>query len=819
MAPFGFCRCPLIPLSPVPRTDMSTSRLLLSLSAGLALSAVAAAQVKPTLEQRLDKLAVSLEWAREKVHIPGMSIAIVKDDEVIWARGFGLADVEGELAADAETVYGVGSTTKAFTAALAGMLVDEGQLGLDDPVTKHLPYFDLQVQSELPDAVCTLRDLLSHRHGFSRMGILVIGGQASREEVLRTAAGAEAWGEFRQDYHYCNVTYMAAGQAAGVAAGSSWEELMRSRLLEPLGMDSSALSYAGAQANERLAVGYRFDESSVGLVPAPLINLDVIAPAGAVSSTVLDMAQWLRLQLGEGEIDGKRLVSRASILESWSPQISMNSSTSYGLGWMLSEYEGRKVVEHGGNVDGFSAQVGMIPEEGLGYVLLMNLSAAPLQRPSLELVFDAMLGEWPEEMARVEAGATEDVVLDDYVGTYIANFGKFRDAAFDVGIEGGIEGEQLTLKLPRQEPMALKSPDANGVWGAVKTEQVKLSFDRDSAGEVDVLRLHANGFRFSVPREGVSIAPEVPKGSLDKYTGSFVRAQGGKLVTVLLARGHLVFEDRGNHMAFGTPDEDGHAVLRDRPAQGATFKLDADDNVESFLFHGNAGAKLFTRKAAEADVKLPSLDEVLALRSTEARIAGFADDISLKYSGKVFVANAGARGTLTVYVRGNARFANHMDFGKFGRISTVMSGKRAWSHVPLRGTNELEGDELAEAFLSHPAAVEGDWSHYFDSVEVIGRDEVNGRSVHVVRLSKVGLPSRTYRIDAENGDLLRVNQVTISGPMKLPVTITYSDFKDVYGIRTAMRTEIENPASGTMILTVENVELGVEFSDEVFTLD
>ena len=700
---------------------MSTSRLLFSLAAGLALSAVAAAQTQATLEQRLERLGVTLESAREQAHIPGMSIAIVKDDAVIWARGFGLADVAGGKAADAQTVYGVGSTTKAFTATLVGMLADERKLGWDDPVTKFLPYFDLQVQSDLPDAACSLRDLLSHRHGFSRMGILVIGGQASREEVLRTAAGAEPWGEFRKDYHYCNVTYMAAGQAAGVAAGSSWEKLMDERLFGPLGMESSALSFAGAQAHARLALGYRFDGSGVGLELAPMINLDVIAPAGAVSSTVLDMAQWLRLQLGEGEIDGKRLISRESILESWSPQISMNASTSYGLGWMLGEYEGRKLVEHGGNVDGFSAQVGMLPEEGLGYVLLMNLSAAPLQRPSLKIVFDAMLGEWPQELAPVELDAAAEVLLDDYVGTYIANFGRFRDAAFEVGIEG----ERLTLKLPRQEAMELENPDAKGVWRALKTDQVKLSFERDSAGDVDVLRLHANGFRFSVPREGVSIAPAVPEGSLDKYVGSFVRAQGGKRVKVLLARGHLVFEDKGNHMAFGTPDDDGHAVLRDRPAQGATFKIDADGNVESFMFHGNAGSKLFTREAEKTATDLPSLLEVLALRNTEARSAGFADDIRLKYTGKVFVANAGARGSLELYVRGNEHFASHMDFGKFGRVSTVMSGKRAWSHVTLRGTRELKGDELAEAFLSHPAAVEGDWRHYFDSVEVIGSDRVN----------------------------------------------------------------------------------------------
>ena len=166
---------------------MSTSRFLLSLAASLALATFASASDAPTLEQRLQKLAESLEAARENAHIPGMSIAIVKDDKVVWARGFGLADVAAEKPADEDTIYAIGSTTKAFTATLVGMLVDEGTASWDDPVTKYLPYFDLQVRSDYQDAECTLRDLLCHRHGFARMPILWLGDEVSRE---RSSLGA-----------------------------------------------------------------------------------------------------------------------------------------------------------------------------------------------------------------------------------------------------------------------------------------------------------------------------------------------------------------------------------------------------------------------------------------------------------------------------------------------------------------------------------------------------------------------------------------------------------------------------------------------------
>lgn len=305
---------------------MFTLRLFLSIGASLALSTLLGGSDDPSLEQRLDKLAESLESARQEAHIPGMSIAIVKDDKVIMARGFGLADVAGERPADASTIYAIGSTTKAFTATLVGMLADEGKAGWDDPVTKYLPYFDLAVRSDDEDAECTLRDLLSHRHGFTRMGILWFANELDREEVLRTAVGAEPLDDFRRGFHYSNVAYLAAGEAAGVADGSSWDELMEERIFEPLGMTSSTLSITEAQEDPRLALGYSWDKEEKEHEHEEMVSLDTIGPAGSVNSNVVDMAQWLRLQLGEGKVDGERLISSERLTETWQPQIEIGST-------------------------------------------------------------------------------------------------------------------------------------------------------------------------------------------------------------------------------------------------------------------------------------------------------------------------------------------------------------------------------------------------------------------------------------------------------------------------------------------------------------
>ena len=769
---------------------MTTSRFLISLIASLTLASFVSASEKPTLEQRLEKLAESLEAARKHAHIPGMSIAIVKDDQVVWTRGFGLADVAAERPADETTIYAIGSTTKAFTATLIGMLADEGKASWDDPVTKYLPYFDLQVRSDDENAQCTLRDLLSHRHGFSRMSILWFGGNVSREEVLRTAAG----------------------EAAGVAAGSTWDEMMADRIFEPLEMTSSTLSVTEAQKDPRLALGYKWDKVDEQFEHEKMIVLDTIGPAGSVNSNVVDMAQWLRLQLGQGEVDGKRLISTERILETWAPQIEIGNGVSYGLGWMLREHDGRKVVEHGGGIDGFSAEIGFMPEENLGYVLLMNLSASPLRQASLAMVFDALLDEWPEMSVVAEA---EEIDFEDYTGIYIANFASFRDEEFEILINE----DKLALDIPSQRTFDLKHPDEHGKWSFALTDQIAVSFDRDELGAVVGLIVHQSGFNFEVPRAGIEIEPDVPIEELEKYVGTFVRAEGGKRVKIFIERGRLAIEDKGMWLAFNTPDAEGHASLRAREDQGATFKTDAEGNVESFVYHGDAGDKLFTRLADSLDTDLPTLDEVLALRNTDARISAMKAAGGTKVSGKVWVAQAGVHGTLTVYTQGSDRYANHMDFGKFGRIDAIAKGREAWSYNSMRGFDVLKGDELTQALLEHPGAVEGDWNDYFDSVEVVRNDTVNDRPVHVVRLKKGGLPSRTYWIDAEHGDVLRIKLIAIAGSIRIPVTITYSDFEELDGIRSAMRVEIKNPASGKMVLTFEKVESGLELGDDVFTLE
>ena len=796
---------------------MNRTRSLFTIAGLLALPTfgpVTWAGEEPTLEQRLARLTEELEAARIKAHVPGMSIAVVKDGEIVLTRGFGLADLEEETPADEETIYAVGSTTKSFTATLAGMLVDEEEMSWDSPVTDFLPYFNLEVRSEDEDAACTMRDLLSHRHGFSRMSLLWIGDELSREEILRTAAGAEPWDDFRKGFHYCNVTYLAAGEAVGAAADSTWDELMVERIFEPLGMTSSTLTTREALEDPRLASGYRWGEHDEEYDLEPRVELERIGPAGSINSNVLDMAQWVRLQLGKGEVDGKRLISAERLEETWRSQIKITDGLAYALGWMLRTHDGRLVVEHGGNIHGFSAQIAMVPSEGVGYVLLMNLSASPLQQGSIPLVLDVLLDEWPDE--EPVASSVEDIDYEAFAGKYVAKFATFDNEEFEVQVK---DGGALALNIPSQMTFDLKQPDDEGKWYFVMTNEIAVTFERDERDAVVGLTLHQSGFSFDVPRKGRVVQPDAPDEVLAPYAGTYVHPEKGKPLEIALAGGRLAVVDGSKYMPIHAPDAEGYSSLRSRDDMGVSFERDAEGSVVSLTFHGGEGDRQFVRQGGPDAEELPSLEEVLALRDAEARAAALESAGGIRVSGRLLIPQAGLEGRMSIVVGGAHRYAQRMDFGKFGRVRMVADGDQAWSLNPLTGRKTLEGKELTQAFLGHPLSVEGDWRDYYDEIQVVRNDTVDERPVHVLRLSKADFPSRVFWVDAETGDVLRMNQTLVEGTVRLPATVTYGDFEETDGLRWAKRVRTENPATGSTVFEVESVETGLDLGPEHFRLE
>jgi CubicO group peptidase (beta-lactamase class C family) len=763
------------------------------------------------LDARLARLCDALEARRVELHVPGMALAVVKDDAIVLARGFGLADLENMEPATAESLFAIGSTTKAFTAAVVAMQIDAGRMAWDDPVTSYLPYFALELDTDDPNARLSIADALSHRSGFMRMSLAWASGDVTREEVLRTAARAEAWRGYRKVFLYNNVMVMAAGEAAGVAAGSTWDELVRERILAPLGMTSTVLSTEEAQRDPRLAKGYTWDADRQQHVRLPMRHLGGIAPAGSINSNAVDVARWLRLMLARGAIDGERLIDDARFDEMWSVQTPMGGGADYGLGWMLREWNGRKVVEHGGNIDGFAAQVGLLPEERLGYVLLCNVSATPLQQGSLQMVWEHLLGA-PEADAPAGAARRNAGDYTAYLGRYQADFGALRDTILTVQVD---DTGALALDVPGQTLYALKSPDARGRWVFAVTDTIAVSFDEIADGRANVLVLHQGGLDLAAPREGWEYPVEIPLDQFERYLGRYAVPDEAEVLEVVVVHNHLAVDVPGQlAVELLPPVADGTRTARMGDRVRVRF-VEADGRVASMLFI--EGDKVLDCPRLDPPPPLLSLAELHARRGSPARAERLAALGGIRASGRTRAAQSGVRGTYELLVDGARRARTAMDFGRFGWIRSLIDGADAHQRTSLAPARELSADEIRQARHDHPLAAWGDWRDAFTGERIVGRGEVDGRPTLEVHLRDGELPIVMLDVDLETGDVLRWRESMLAPDVgQIATTIRFDDYRDVEGARIPFKTVIANDASGRIVIELDAVEARVAFPPNAF---
>lgn len=371
--------------------------LLLSFMLAMASSAAPASAQNAPL-QGVDRY---IEQAMRDWKIPGLALAVVHGDSVVHSRGFGLREIGRAEPVDVNTVFAIGSASKGFTAAALAMLVDDDRMDWNDLATRHLPGF--QLFDPYATRGLTVRDLLSHRSGLSRGDQVWYGTEFGRDEILRRTRYLEpSWG-FREQFGYQNLMYLAAGQVVPALTDTSWDDFVIERIFRPLGMTNSVTSTIPLAGMTNVASPHAEIDGTVK--PVAWRNLDNVGPAGSINSSVRDMAQWLRLQLGGGEYLGQRLLSEDAIAAMHSPEtiipleggwatMALESHfLTYGLGWFLHDYRGRKVVQHGGNIDGMHALVAMMPEEDLGLVVLTNRNPNSLTMAAMYRIFDAFLDE------------------------------------------------------------------------------------------------------------------------------------------------------------------------------------------------------------------------------------------------------------------------------------------------------------------------------------------------------------------------------------------------------------------------------------------
>jgi CubicO group peptidase (beta-lactamase class C family) len=334
--------------------------------------------------------------------LPGLAVAVLKDDKVVLAKGYGLREVGKNDPVDENTLFAIGSNTKAFTSTALALLIQDGKISWDDHATDHLKGF--QLYDPYVTREITVRDLLCHRSGLGRRGDLLWYGQDfSREEILRRIRYLKPNSSFRSQYGYQNIMFLAAGQIIPAVTGKGYDDFVKERIFKPLGMNRSNTSPKDLEGVENVAAPHTKKEGKV--VAIPYRNIDNVAPAGSINSSVRDMAQWHRFHLGNGTYAGTKILDPAILQVTRDPHIVMpvgpdrkkefpsNHFMAYGLGWVLEDYRGRLVVWHNGGIDGMLSHQGYLPEENLGVVVLTNSDRNRLDAALFYRIVDSFLGE------------------------------------------------------------------------------------------------------------------------------------------------------------------------------------------------------------------------------------------------------------------------------------------------------------------------------------------------------------------------------------------------------------------------------------------
>jgi CubicO group peptidase (beta-lactamase class C family) len=402
------------------RIRRRTKLALVSLILGLA---AAAPQVRPQAgTPGLALLPPDLETEVVRVmktfDVPGLALAIVKDDRVLLAKGYGLRRLGEMSLVDARTLFGIASNTKVFTAAALGLLVEEGKVAWDVPVVDYLPWF--QMWDPYVTREITVRDLLVHRSGLGLgAGDLLWWPPSTygRKEIVRRLRFIRPASSFRSTYAYDNVLYLAAGELIEAVSGRSWESFVAERILKPAGMTMSRVNYSATANGGNVAGTHALVEGTLRSVKA--MDTENIAPAGGINSSALDMARWMLVLLNGGRLTGgARLMSERTVRELMTlvtpipipkaePELAALEPhfRGYGLGLGLQDYRGREVVAHTGGLPGYLSKVTLLPELKLGVAVLTNQESADAFNALSWHVVDYYLGapatDWVEAFRTV----------------------------------------------------------------------------------------------------------------------------------------------------------------------------------------------------------------------------------------------------------------------------------------------------------------------------------------------------------------------------------------------------------------------------------
>ena len=759
------------------------------------------------LKERLSRIERKTEKRRKELGIPGMSLAIVKDGKVVYSKGLGYKDFEKKVPMTADTQLAIGSATKAFAALSVLMLQDEGKLSLDDSPKKHLPYF--KINNPETDEKIQVRDLMAHSSGLNRTDLAMITGKLNRVELIKVAGNAKPMAGLRERFYYQNIMFAAAGEIVSEVYGKPWREFVPEKIFAPLGMNNSTMTVKQMQKSKDYSFGYSYNFDTKKTRRLPTRSIVEVAPAGSINSSANDMATWLKFVLGGGELNGKRLVSKKGYEEWVKPQmkISPNGKVSYGLGWFLQEWKGKKVVQHGGNIDGFNSMVAMLPEENLGFVMLTNVSGSSLGNELMQIIFSGMLDE-------LKTKPLSDADKKE-VGKY-----QFAQAGFDIDVM--IEDGKLVAKVPGQPTYILENVEgrkyklSNAPAGFFITFKDTEAFLEQPQGN------------FTLPKKGAKSETSEKKTdySAKELIGSYEAVGGKGTIEIKNVNGKpslvvgnqppypLKKKEDGN---FGSPSlPETYYVKVKKNSAGKISGVTIVQPEGEFEF------KPAAKKDNAAKVEM-SVDELMT--KTIAALGG--EDNMRKVNSRMitFEINAihqGVKGYGKALQKAPNKVASETTLTalgkKIGWIKEYFNGEKGIEKYSFSPDDETTGKRLEDAKISNRFHAFLDWKDRYKNVKIVKMDKVKGEEVYSVSFEPENASKFTIYISSKTFLPRKISRVVVSSTssQRTPVTEVLSDYRSVDGLMIPYKNVTTNSGMGDIVTTVKEVKHNIKIPDGKF---
>ena len=578
----------------------------------------APAQSDSTLSGFDDYLAATMKQFK----VPGVSVAVIKDGQIILSKGYGYRDIERQLPVTSKTLFAIGSVTKSFSVTMLGTLVDDGKLDWDKPIRDYYPAF--RMYDPVATDEMTMRDLVTHRSGLPRHDLVWYAQDIGREELIERLRYLQPNKPFRSTYQYNNLMFMTAGYLGGKIAGGTWEQAVQKRVLDTIGMPGTNFSVEDSQKSPDFAQPYRKDRKTQSVFKIPFYVQNAVGPAGEINSNADDLARYMMFHLNLGSIGGKQIISKNNALQMQSPQMAIPGQSqfkefggsNYGLAFSITTYRGHTLVQHGGAIDGFITSFKFLPNDKAGVVVMANLDGTGLPEAVADNLLDRLLGldqiDWPQRLEAIEKQGEEAEDAAEHQGytgqrpgthpshelkEYVGEFSHPAYGHVAITLADRSTGHTFQFTLNRiSRPLDHFHYDTFQIPANPKDEfeKLKVTFNTNLKGDISSL---------SMPLEP-TVEPIVFTRVAEKrmfdpaFLGAFVGDYDtpGAPLSVILDGNALAFASQGRPKMALAPDHGSTFRIADRPGESVEFKQDSSGRIEGIVIYTPEGASFYKRK-------------------------------------------------------------------------------------------------------------------------------------------------------------------------------------------------------------------------------